>query len=102
MRMTRIKEILREKGMTVNDLADKVGVSRQALSKQIKGKMLVETADKIATALGVPLWQLFVSPNDIIGANEELTALIQHKGNFYKATTMAELEKIVYKIKEKV
>lgn len=100
--MTRIKEILREKGMTVNDLADKVGVSRQALSKQIKGKMLVETADKIATALGVPLWQLFVSPNDIIGANEELTALIQHKGNFYKATTMAELEKIVYKIKEKV
>lgn len=68
--MTRIKEILREKGMTVNDLADKVGVSRQALSKQIKGKMLVETADKIATALGVPLWQLFASPSEVKAGGE--------------------------------
>ena len=97
--MTRIKEILKEKGLTVNQLADMLEISRQALSKQIQGKMLIETAQRIATALNVPLWQLFASPKDI--ANEELTALIQHKGDFYKATTIAELEGIISKIKEK-
>lgn len=63
--MTRIKEILKEKGMTVNQLADMLNISRQALSKQIQGKMLVETAQRIADALDVPMWQLFASPNDI-------------------------------------
>lgn len=65
--MTRIKDILKEKNMSVNELADILGISRQALSKQIQGKMLVETAQKIATALGVPIWQLFVSPSDVTG-----------------------------------
>lgn len=65
--MTRIKDILKEKNMSVNELADILGISRQALSKQIQGKMLVETAQKIATALGVPIWQLFVSPSEITG-----------------------------------
>lgn len=65
--MTRIKDILKEKGMSVNELADILGISRQALSKQIQGKMLVETAQKIAAALGVPIWQLFVSPSEITG-----------------------------------
>lgn len=57
--MTRIKEILKEKGMTVNQLAEILNVSRQALSKQIQGKMLIETAKRIADALNVPLYQLF-------------------------------------------
>lgn len=63
--MTRIKEILKEKEMTVNQLADMLDISRQALSKQIQGKMLVETAQRIADALDVPMWQLFASPSDI-------------------------------------
>ena len=55
----RIKEILKERGMSVNELAERLGVSRQALSRQINGKLLVETAQRIADALDVPLWQLF-------------------------------------------
>ena len=58
---------MKEKNMSVNELADILGISRQALSKQIQGKMLVETAQKIATALGVPIWQLFASPSDVAG-----------------------------------
>ncbi len=63
--MTRIKEILKEKGLTVNQLADMLEISRQALSKQIQGKMLVETAQRIAEALDVPMWQLFASPEEV-------------------------------------
>lgn len=35
-----------------------------------------------------------------IETNGELIVLIQHKGDFYKATTIEELEKIVSEIKE--
>ena len=63
--MTRIKEILKEKGLTLNELAEMLNISRQALSKQAKGIMLVETAEKIAAALDVPLWQLFASPSEV-------------------------------------
>lgn len=98
--MTRIKQILKEKGLTINQLADMLEISRQALSKQVQGKMLVETAHRIADTLEVPMWQLFVSPAEVTGEGE-LTALIQHKGDFYKATTIEELKKIVAEIEKK-
>lgn len=69
--MTRIKDILKEKGITVQELADMLEISRQALSKQIQGKMLVETAQRIADKLEVPMWQLFVSPEEV--KNSSLT-----------------------------
>lgn len=98
----RIKEILSEKGMTAKELAAIVGVSSVSLYNIINGKQeaSANTLNTIAQSLEVPFWQLFVSPNNIVGKNE-LTALIHHKGDFYKATTIAELEKILAKIKEK-
>lgn len=98
--MTRIKEILKEKGMSVAQLADALSISRQALSKQIAGKMLLETAERIATALNVPVWQLFVSPDEV-SVKDELTALVQHKGKFYEARTIEELKEITQKIELK-
>ena len=81
--MLRIKEILKEKDVGVSELADRLGVSRQALSKQIQGKMLVETAIRIASALNVPIWELFASKEDIIGNdadNNETTLKCPHCG----------------------
>lgn len=70
MQELRIKEIIKQRGMTIGDLAEKLGVSRQALSRQIQGKLLVETAERIAHALDVPIWQLFVSEQDVLGGYE--------------------------------
>lgn len=78
--MTRIKEILKEKGLTVNQLADMLEISRQALSKQIQGKMLVETAQRIAEALDVPMWQLFVSPEEVQPKKDGLSFTCPHCG----------------------
>lgn len=72
MQELRIKEIIKQRGMTIGELADKLGVSRQALSRQIQGKLLVETAERIAQALDVPIWQLFVSEQDILSGHEAL------------------------------
>ena len=78
--MTRIKEILKEKALTVNQLADMLEISRQALSKQIQGKMLVETAQRIAEALGVPMWQLFASPEEVRPKKDGLSITCPHCG----------------------
>lgn len=90
----RIKEILKEKGITLSQLADTMGVSRQALSRQVGGKLLVEKAEEIATALNVPMWQLFVSPEEVAG-NGEFIAFIKDGVNIYHANSWQELEKLI-------
>lgn len=95
----RIKELIKEKGYkTQQEFADKLGITRESLSRILISPSY-PTLEKIAMALEVPMWQLFASRDDV--KNEELIALIQHKGDFYKATTIEELEKITSEIKEK-
>ena len=63
----RIKEILSEKEMTAKDLAASVGISSVSLYNIINGKQeaSANTLNTIASALGVPFWQLFISDSDI-------------------------------------
>lgn len=64
----RIKEVIKEKGMTVNSLAEKMGINRVGLSNHINGNPSVEVLEKIADALGVDVPELFASPSgSIIG-----------------------------------
>lgn len=90
----RIKEILKEKGITLSQLAAKMNVSRQALSRQVGGKLLVEKAEEIANALDVPIWQLFVSPDEVAG-NADFVAFIKDGREIYHADSWQELEKLV-------
>lgn len=54
----RVKAILKDKQLTLNDLAQKLGVSRQALYLQINNNPRISTLQRIADALGVPVAQL--------------------------------------------
>lgn len=92
----KVKDLIKQKGMTMQQFAETLGVTRDTLTRNINGNPTLETLERIATALNVPITELFSA-----GSNDELTALIQHKGDYYKATTIAELENIVAKIKEK-
>ncbi len=65
MIMNRIKEILKEKGITQQELADKLGVTRISIVKTLAGNPSQETLERIANALNVPMWQLFASPNEV-------------------------------------
>lgn len=55
----RIKEILKEKGLTQKFLADALGVSTNSISMTLSGNPTIGTLQKIADALGVPLSELF-------------------------------------------
>ncbi|MBC8593872.1 helix-turn-helix transcriptional regulator [Oscillospiraceae bacterium N12] len=63
--MNRIKDILKEKGITINELAETMGLNRVTLSTQINGTANITSYEKIATALDVPMWQLFASPAEV-------------------------------------
>ena len=54
----RIAEILKSKGMTQTDLAEKIGISRVGLSKAINGNTTITTLRKIAAALSVSVPEL--------------------------------------------
>ena len=69
----RIKELIKEKGYTQQEFADKLGITRVGLSQLINGKPSYPTLEKIATALNIPMWQLFASPSEI--AKEQGTGL---------------------------
>ena len=58
----RIKELLKQKGMTAKDLAVKIGLSEGALSQSLNGNPTLERLTQIATALGVPVSELFEAP----------------------------------------
>ena len=57
----RIRELRAERGMTQQDLADKIGVTRQTVIaiEQDKYSPSLETAFKIAMVFGVPLEVVF-------------------------------------------
>lgn len=61
----RIKELIKEKGYTQQEFADKLGITRVGLTQLVNGKPSYPTLEKIAAALEVPMWQLFASPEEV-------------------------------------
>ena len=76
----RIREICKEKGMLMESLAGILSIHPNSLTRNIKGNPTIETLEKIAAALNVPVVELFEAPasGSIIcpkcGTSIELTA----------------------------
>lgn len=62
--MLRIKEILKEKGMTMNQLASLLGIHRVTLSQNLSRNPTLETLQKIANTLDVSVLDLFVDERE--------------------------------------
>lgn len=64
--MIRVKELLKEKKMLLLELANELGITRQALNRIQKGNIRISTAERIATVLDIPLWRLFASDEEVL------------------------------------
>lgn len=80
----RIKELIKEKGYTQQEFADLLGMSRVGLAQIVNGKPSYPTLEKIATALNVPMWQLFASPEEVKGEEEKNTITCPNCGKKFK------------------
>lgn len=78
----RIKELLKEKRLTQQELADMVGVSYQSIKQTLNApSVTTSTLEKIATALNVPMWQLFASPEEVSPKKDGISLTCPYCGN---------------------
>lgn len=85
----RIKEVCKEKGITVSQLAEKMGIKQESLSRAINGNPTLETLERIASALGVDVPELFTSfSGGIIG-------VIRIKDTNYNINSVSDLRNLV-------
>lgn len=68
----RIKDLIKEKGYTQQEFADKLEITRVGLSQLINGKPSYPTLEKMAKALNVPMWQLFASPEEVQNTDKHI------------------------------
>lgn len=62
----RVKEICKAKGITQKDLANILGVTEITLTRVNNGNTSLSLLEKIASALNVPIQELFTAP--MVGA----------------------------------
>lgn len=91
--MNRIEDVIKEHGYTVTSLAEKIGTSKQNLFAKLKSPSY-PTLVEIATALDVPLWQLFASPEEVADRGG-FVAFIKDGKNIYHADSWQELKKLI-------
>lgn len=91
----RIKDVCKEKGITVSQLAKKMGIKQESLSRAINGNPTLETLEKIANALNVDITDLF-KKND---SGEDVNGFVRVKGTIYEIHSFDDLEKVL-KLKE--
>ncbi len=91
--MLIIKEIIKQKGLTIQELAIKMGLSRIGLSKQINGNPTIETLQKIADALEVTVPELFAPQ-----ISSDFTALVDNKGELKRFDSAEELKRFLEKV----
>lgn len=85
-----IRRIIKKQGLTTQEVANRMGVTLSALNQSISGNPSVKVLEKIASALNVPVWQLFISPEEI--EQNKITALIKYNGQLFEVHTVEELK----------
>ena len=101
----RIKELIKSKGYNQEEFAKLIGVTRSTLLGQIE-RPSYTTMEKIANALNVPIWQLFISEEDIVERcskptyddKSDFIALIKQGGELYSASSITEARDVLDKL----
>lgn len=57
-----VKHLCKEKGVTLKDLAEKIGIARESLTRALDGNPTLSTIQGIATALDIKITDLFEQP----------------------------------------
>lgn len=87
MLQLRIKELCKEQGITLNTLAERIGVSQPSISGLATGKQKpsLDTLEKLSQALNVEVGELFAPKNDFI-------AFVRSEGKTHTITSKEELK----------
>lgn len=76
----RIKELIKEKGYTQKEFAERLGMTAVGLAQIVAGKPSYTTLEKIADALSVEVWELLVSKEEVTGKTGTASLSCPHCG----------------------
>ena len=85
----RVKELCKERGMLMENLAQILGVTRITLTRNINGNPTMETLQKIASALNVQVWELFTA-----STTGEINGFVEYRGTIYKIQSREDLQQL--------
>lgn len=71
-----IKKVLKARGVSAKDVAEKMGITAIGLSQHINGNPSVQVLERIAEAVGCEV-------GDFFDRSDDFTAFVRHKGNTY-------------------
>lgn len=89
----RVKELCRQRGIQLKDLAKGMGIAPESLSRAINGNPQLSTITCIADNLGISISELFAVKEQI-----PLNAIIVCWDKTYTAQTLSELKLLVNEI----
>lgn len=87
--MIDIDTFLKVKGLSKQDLAKRMDISRENLYRILNGNPTLQNLEKIASALDIQIWQLFPS------SNNSLNGFIEYKGAIHRIQSKNDLEKLL-------
>lgn len=89
----RVKELCKERGMTIKDIAQKLGMDASNLSGSIKGNPKLSTLQDVARALDVEVYDLFERK-----VGSELNGYVEVGGEIYKISNTLDWVEVSTKI----
>lgn len=87
----KVKDLIKQKGMTMQQFAEMLGVTRDTLTRNINGNPTLETLERIANALGVDIAELFVKNTP----DSEVNGFVKVKGTLYEIRSFEDLRKLL-------
>ena len=93
----RVKEICKERGLTLKELAEKMKIVPETLTRAISDNAnpTLTTLQKIAIALDMEIGELFVSSK----TTNHICGHIEVDGEIYSIKSVSELERLSNKLK---
>ena len=83
----RIKEIAKTKGITMGDIAKKIGISPVNLSASLNGNPTLNRLQEVADVLDVDVPDLFVKEN-----TSNISGFLEYNGKVYKINGMEDFK----------
>ncbi len=92
----RVKELMKERGISMQELAEKIGGNREVISRALNGNPTYSVLANIAAALDVSVPELFISEKP----EHELRGFIFFDGKLYTIDDYGDLLKVSEEVKK--
>ena len=89
----RVKDILDERGILMKDFAEQIGISRETLTRSLKGNLQYSTLKAIADGLNLTVPDLFISKSQ--PSDNRINGFIEIDGEVHKVSSKEDIENLL-------